>query len=586
VGAVLRSVATVAALGALHSRAGATTLTSNVASPLQATVGTPITTVAFGLQGTQTNPSSWQINGSLPPGLNINDRTSLGLFITPNPVLSGTPTKAGSYTLTLSGSDQGFVSPSFDYTINVASAGGGSTAPAISTQPVGQTVTSGANVTFTVAASGTPSPTFQWQLNGVAISGATGTTLTLTGVTTANAGTYTVVVTNSAGSVKSSAAVLTVNAVIGTAPTIITQPVGQYVGAGLTATFTVAATASGQLSYQWNKNGSPIAGANGAAFTLSSVQAADMGFYTATVSSSGGSVTSNVAVLTVNTGGSSRLVNVSTRGLVQAGGVLTPGFILGGAGSKNVLVRADGPTLASFSVPEVLSDPKLDLIPLGSSTIILSNDNWGTGPNSNASVISSTSQAVGAFPLPAGSLDSSVLTSLAAGGQGYTVRITPSGAAVSGIALAEVYDADPLSTPSYLYNVSTLGYCGTGAEVLTPGFIIGGNAPKQLLIRASGPTIASPPYNVQGTMADPQISVVPLGQSATIASNDNWGDNGQTSTLQAVFNSAGAFPFVTGSKDAALVVRLPPGAYTVVVSGVNGGTGVVLVEVYDLDPTH
>ena len=145
--------------------------------------------------------------------------------------------------------------------------------------------------------------------------------------------------------------------------------------------------------------------------------------------------------------------------------------------------------------------------------------------------------------------------------------------------MAEVYDLDAATSPVQFASLSTLGFTGTGDNVLTPGFIITGDGPKQLLIRAVGPTLAN--YGVGGLLADPQFRVVPLGQSFTVAGNDNWGG---TAALQAAFAQTQAFVLPPDSRDAAVVVRLPPGGYTVQATGVGGTTGNVLVEVYDMDP--
>ena len=177
----------------------------------------------------------------------------------------------------------------------------------------------------------------------------------------------------------------------------------------------------------------------------------------------------------------------------------------------------------------------------------------------------------------AGSKDAALLTSLSGGGM--TARITSSAPGGSGIVLTEIYDRDGGSGSSRLANLSALGTVGFEAQALVPGFVITGGASKTLLIRAVGPGLAA--LGVGGTLADPQIAIVPLSFTTPIASNDNWGGD---VTLAAAFTSVGAFTLPAGSKDAALVVRLPPGGYTVVVSGVGGTTGRALVEVYDLDP--
>src|SRR5205085_1156291 len=126
--------------------------------------------------------------------------------------------------------------------------------PAITTQPASETVSTGQTATFTVAATGTATRGYQWQKNGTAIGGATAASYTTPATTAADNGDqFTVVVSNAAGSVTSRAAALTVSSAL-VAPTITTQPASQTVSTGQTATFTVAATGTAPLSYQWHKN--------------------------------------------------------------------------------------------------------------------------------------------------------------------------------------------------------------------------------------------------------------------------------------------------------------------------------------------
>jgi hypothetical protein len=362
---------------------------------------------------------------------------------------------------------------------------------------------------------------------------------------------------------------------IATAPTIAVEPQSQSLAPGATATLSVTAAGTG-LSYQWKNSGVAIPGATASTLTLPNVSADSMGFYSVTVSNATGSINSAIATIAVNTGGSSRLMNVSTRGFVPAGGSLTPGFVLQGNTSKTLVIRGVGPTLSSFGIGETLADPTMEVIPLGSGSAVATNDNWeGTSALRDAFAL------VGAFPFAtAASADASVETKLtAAGATGYTVRITSKSAAAAGIALAEVYDEDAITAPVRLVNVSTSGFVGTGDQALVPGFVVGGNAPKRLLIRAVGPGLAQ--FGVTGVLANPQLSVVPLGKDFIVAANDNWGG---TAELQAAFTQAAAFALPAGSNDAAVVVQLPPGGYTVVVSGVGNTTGTALVEIYDLDP--
>ena len=116
-------------------------------------------------------------------------------------------------------------------------------------------------------------------------------------------------------------------------------------------------------------------------------------------------------------------------------------------------------------------------------------------------------------------------------------------------------------------------------DVLTAGFVIGGNSPKQVVIRAVGPTIGAAPFNVAGALADPQLTVYGPNSSTRIAAaNDNW-----NSADAATFTSVGAFALANGSRDAAIVTTLAPGAYTAQVNGANNTAGNAIVEVYEAD---
>ena len=266
----------------------------------------------------------------------------------------------------------------------------------------------------------------------------------------------------------------------------------------------------------------------------------------------------------------SRLVNLSTRGFIAAGADLTVGIVTRG-GTRSLLLRGIGPGLGAFGVPGVLADPRLDVIPGGAVVPTTVNDDWAPESTSAAAFA-----AVGAFALQAGSKDSAVITSIASGTM--TARISATAPAASGIALAEIYDRD-LSAAGGLINLSTLGFVGVGAQSLAPGFVIGGDTVKTLLVRAVGPGLAQ--FGVTGVLADPQLDVVPLGTNTRITGNDNWGSD---PALSAAFTAAGAFALPAGSRDAAILLRLAPGAYTVNVSGVGNTTGRAIVEIYDLDP--
>ncbi len=172
------------------------------------------------------------------------------------------------------------------------------TAPTITTQPQGQAVIAGANVTFSVAAAGTAPLAYQWLLNGAPISGATSSSHALVNVQPSDAGDYSVVVSNLLGSVTSSNATLVVSAT-GLPPTITAQPQGQSVSAGTAVTFSVVAAGTPPFGYQWRRNGAAIAGASASSYTRSNVQSADVGLYSVVVSNAYGTVTSAEAALTL-----------------------------------------------------------------------------------------------------------------------------------------------------------------------------------------------------------------------------------------------------------------------------------------------
>jgi hypothetical protein len=173
-------------------------------------------------------------------------------------------------------------------------------APSITTQPAAQSVAVGASASFSVVATGSGQLAYQWRKDGTALSGATSATYAIAAVATSQAGSYDVVVSNSAGSVTSSAATLTVTGGT-TAPAIVTSPVSQSVALGTSVTFSVTASGAAPLSYQWRKNSTAISGATSASYTISSAAATDAGNYDVVVSNSAGSATSAVASLTVTT---------------------------------------------------------------------------------------------------------------------------------------------------------------------------------------------------------------------------------------------------------------------------------------------
>jgi predicted Zn-dependent protease len=477
-----------------------------------------------------------------------------------NLVLSNvTASDTGSYNVVVANSAGSTASSNANLTVTVPTA-----APTFTTQPASQSVNVGARITLSAVATGTPTPAYQWYKNNGALSGATSATYTISSVATSDAGSYTVRASNSAGAATSTAAVVTVNV----PPTVTTAPVAQSVSAGNTLTLTVAAAGSPSPSYQWQKDGNNIPGATQPTYSVAPTTPTDAGAYTVVITNAAGSITTAPVQVAVTY---SQLVNLSTRGYIPPGAALTAGFVLRGSPSKALIVRGIGPTLANFSVANPLADPQLALSPQGSSQIIAANDTWGINPQ-----LATQFPTVGAFSLPLNSTDAATQVQLAPGA--YTMRVTGDATTSSGIALAEVYDADS-SMRTRLINLSTLGFAASGDNALVAGFAIQGNAPKRLLIRAIGPGLID--FGVTGWMSNPRLDVYATGGTTPITGNDDWSG---TSDLSTTFTAAGAFPLATGSRDGACIVSLAPGTYTVVVSGVGGSTGYALVELYDLDP--
>lgn len=173
----------------------------------------------------------------------------------------------------------------------------------------------------------------------------------------------------------------------------------------------------------------------------------------------------------------------------------------------------------------------------------------------------------------AGGKDAAVLINLDPGA--YTAVISGVGD-TTGVALAELYELDS-TTSNQLTNISSRAYVGTGSAIMISGLIVKGDLPQRFLIRGVGPGLTQ--FSVAGVLANPKIEVVNAA-GTVVAANDDWSVNdslAETTTVSAALN---VFPLANSSKDAAMVVSLNPGAYTVLVKGVNDTTGVALVEAY------
>jgi hypothetical protein len=262
--------------------------------------------------------------------------------------------------------------------------------------------------------------------------------------------------------------------------------------------------------------------------------------------------------------GPAQLLNISSRERVQAGDhVAIGGFIITGNGPKHVLVRAIGPSLTQFGVPNVLADPILELHGApGFNTI--TNDNWRDDPAQEALIIAS------GIP-PSNNLESAIDAALVPGN--YTAVVSGHNNS-AGVALVEVYDLDA-GVPSKLANISTRAFVGTNENVVIAGFILGnGQGDASIVVRGIGPSLI--PVGVRDALADPTLELR-NSDGALLLANNNWQDDPEQA---AAITEAGLAP--SNDLEAAMAGNLPPGLYTAVLAGVNNGTGIGLIEVYDV----
>ena len=256
----------------------------------------------------------------------------------------------------------------------------------------------------------------------------------------------------------------------------------------------------------------------------------------------------------------SHIANISTRMNVGTGNdVLIGGFIVKGAQSKRIILRAIGPSLTSAGIVGAMADPTLELHDASGATIA-SNDDWKNDATAGA--------IIAAGVAPQNEAESALVATLAPGS--YTVVVSGFQGS-TGVAVVEAYEYDTNSTR--LMNISTRGRVGIADQALIGGMIVGGGTAKKVIIRALGPSLAGV---LPGTLADPVLELR-NGSGTLLASNDNY----TSSTQYAQIVATGVPP--SNPREAAIVASLAPGNYTAVVRGVNDGTGVGLVEVFDLD---
>ena len=269
----------------------------------------------------------------------------------------------------------------------------------------------------------------------------------------------------------------------------------------------------------------------------------------------------------------SRLGNLSTRAFVGTGSeMMVSGFVLSGTAPQKLLIRGVGPSLTPLGVNGALANPQLKIFNSAGHEVA-ANDDWSVGPG--AAEIAQVSGQVGAFALQANSKDAALVASLTPGA--YTVQI--SGVTnTTGIALAEVYPVQAAAN-TRLVNLSSRTWVGTGAEQSIAGFVISGTQPRQLLIRAVGPSLAQ--FGINNALPNPRLNLV-NAQQQSIATNDDWQNSPNAAAIAQAATKSGAFALGAGSKDSCILVTLQPGLYTALVSDVADAKGIALVEVYEV----
>jgi hypothetical protein len=242
------------------------------------------------------------------------------------------------------------------------------------------------------------------------------------------------------------------------------------------------------------------------------------------------------------------------------------GFIITGSAPKQVLLRAIGPSLTQFGIPNALADPVLELHGPG-SFVTITNDNWRDDPAQETAII-----ATGISPT--NDLESAIDATLNPGAYTAVARGKND---TSGVGLIEVYDLSQ-AAPAKLANISTRAFVGTGDNIVIAGFVLGGNnGNDRIVVRGIGPSLTA--FGVPDALANPTLELRDGNGALLIANNDWQDDPAQAAEL------TGADLAPTNNLESGIAVTLPPGPYTALLAGLNNGTGNGVIEVYDRGPT-
>jgi hypothetical protein len=257
-------------------------------------------------------------------------------------------------------------------------------------------------------------------------------------------------------------------------------------------------------------------------------------------------------------------LNIATRMRVETGNnVLIGGIIITGNAAKNVAVRGIGPSLIQFGISDALADPTLELR-ASNGSLIIQNDDWQDNPAQAAQLT-----ALGLAPTHA--KESGLVATLQPGA--YTAILAGKNQG-TGVGLVEIYDTNG-AADSELANISTRGFVRTGENVMIGGFILGGgNNNARVVVRGIGPSLAQ--FGLTPVLADPTLELHD-SNGATLVSNDNWQDD----PAAAAQLTAAGFA-LSDPKESGIFTSLPPGQFTAILAGKNGGIGIGLVEIYNL----
>jgi len=241
--------------------------------------------------------------------------------------------------------------------------------------------------------------------------------------------------------------------------------------------------------------------------------------------------------------------------------VLIGGCIIGGSAPKTVVVTAIGPSLFGAGIPDALANPTLTLVRSSDGAVIAANDDWGTA--ANATQIQESGFA------PADVRESAIMMTLPPGA--YTAIVTGPGG-LTGVGIVAVYEVDHPEVP--LVNISTRGNVLTGGDVMIGGFVIQGTGPRTVVVTGIGPSLVG--AGIPNALANPTLMLVRSSDQSVVAVNDDWGSAPNAADIQA----AGFAP--ADASESAIMVTLPPGAYTAVLSGAGATTGVGIIAVYSV----